>query len=91
MVRTGSSQRPYTAPIYTSYQSVFQSLKSQGWKAFYKGLGFRSLHQTIHSMMFFYTFGEHGPASKNFSGLSLLYMYGLLTFYDFAANTFQVL
>jgi len=42
MVRAGGKTIPYTAPVYNGYKETFQGLKSQGWRAFYKGLGWRA-------------------------------------------------
>lgn len=52
MIKTGGKTTPYTAPVYNGYKETFNGLKSQGWKAFFKGLGFRS----ISSGIYFYPF-----------------------------------
>jgi hypothetical protein len=39
---------PYTAPVYEGYVQTAKNLMKQGWKAFFKGLTFRILHNYIH-------------------------------------------
>ncbi len=39
---------PYTAPVYEGYGQTFRNLMNQGWKAFFKGLTFRIVHNYIH-------------------------------------------
>jgi hypothetical protein len=53
MLRAGGQQKPYTAPVYDGYRGVIKGLSSQGWQAFYKGLLFRSIHQSAHYFAFF--------------------------------------
>lgn len=48
MLRTGHNQKPYTAPVYDGYIGAVKGLMNQGFKAFYKGLFFRSFHQLSH-------------------------------------------
>jgi hypothetical protein len=45
MLRSGGERRPFTAPVYEGYQAVIRGLAKQGWKAFFKGLMFRSIYQ----------------------------------------------
>jgi len=45
MLRSGGDRRPFTAPVYEGYQAAIRGLAKQGWKAFFKGLGWRSVHQ----------------------------------------------
>ncbi len=68
MLRAGGQQRPYTAPVYEGYQAVLKGLASQGWKAYFKGLFFRSVHQLARS----YAFYEIGLSQSNQSGYSEL-------------------
>lgn len=53
MLRAGGQNKPYTAPVYEGYQAVIRGLMSQGWKSFFKGLGFRSVHQLGHYFAFY--------------------------------------
>lgn len=53
MLRAGGQQRPYTAPVYEGYRGVINGLASQGWKAFFKGLFFRTIHQLGHYYAFY--------------------------------------
>jgi hypothetical protein len=53
MLRAGGQNKPYTAPVYEGYQSVIKGLMSQGWRSFFKGLGFRSIHQLGHYLAFY--------------------------------------
>jgi hypothetical protein len=53
MIRAGGQQRPYTAPVYEGYRGVIKGLASQGWKAFFKGLFFRTIHQLGHYYAFY--------------------------------------
>lgn len=43
MIRAGGKHIPYIAPVYQGYRETIEGLASQGWRAFFKGLGFRSL------------------------------------------------
>lgn len=53
MIRAGN-QRPYSAPVYEGYVAAMRGLAQQGYKAFFKGLFFRSIHQ----MARYYAFSE---------------------------------
>ena len=53
MLRTGGEQKPYTAPVYDGYRGVLKGLMSQGWKAFFKGFFFRSMHQVGHYVAYY--------------------------------------
>lgn len=66
MIRAGGQQKPYTAPVYEGYRAVFQGLASQGWKAFFKGLFFRTFHQMAN----FYAFYEINLIESNKGGAS---------------------
>jgi hypothetical protein len=48
MIHAGTDNRPYTAPVYGSYVETIKGLMKQGWRAFYKGAFFRTIHQTAH-------------------------------------------
>lgn len=52
MLRAGGKTIPYTAPVYNGYRETFEGLKSQGWRAFYKGLGFRTFTNFMYFMPF---------------------------------------
>jgi hypothetical protein len=61
MIRSGGDHKPYTAPVYDGYVAAIKGLASQGPKAFFKGLFFRSIHQLAH----FYAFTEIAILSGN--------------------------
>jgi hypothetical protein len=61
MIRSGGEQKPFTAPVYEGYIGAIKGLASQGPKAFFKGLLFRSMHQLAH----FYSFTEIAILSGN--------------------------
>jgi hypothetical protein len=48
MIRSGGTHKPYTAPVYEGYIGTIKGLMTQGPKAFFKGLFFRSVHQLAH-------------------------------------------
>lgn len=54
MIRAGGKTAPYTAPVYKGYKETFQGLKSQGLRAFYKGLTFRTLSSAFYLSPFMY-------------------------------------
>lgn len=64
MLRSGGEQRPYTAPVYDGYRGAIKGLAAQGWKAFFKGFLFRSIHQ----LSTFYSFYEIGLITNNIGG-----------------------
>lgn len=65
MLRAGGQQKPYTAPVYEGYRGVIQGLVSQGWKSFFKGLLFRSIHQSAT----FFSFYQITLMNNNVGGL----------------------
>lgn len=94
MLRAGGEQKPYTAPVYDGYLGVIKGLMNQGYKAFYKGLFFRSIHQLAH----FYSFTEIAILSGNHTfeseklhlALQLLKIYGLQCLADISFNLFHI-
>ena len=66
MIRSGGERRPYTAPVYEGYRGVWRGLTKQGWKAFFKGFLWRSVHQMGH----FFAFYEIALLEGNRAGLS---------------------
>ena len=53
MIRAGGERKPYTAPVYDGYQGAIRGLVKQGWKAFFKGFLFRTMHQLGHFFAFY--------------------------------------
>ncbi len=47
IIRSGGDRKPYTAPVYNGYTQSIQNLYDQGFKAFFKGCLFRTIHQTL--------------------------------------------
>lgn len=94
MLRAGGEQKPYAAPVYDGYLGVIKGLMSQGYKAFFKGLFFRSIHQLAH----FYSFTEIAILSGNHTyeseklhlSLQLLKIYGLQCLADISFNLFHI-
>jgi hypothetical protein len=54
MIRAGGKTVPYVAPVYNGYKETFQGLLSQGWKGFYKGLGWRTVSTYMHFVPYFF-------------------------------------
>jgi len=54
MIRAGGKTTPYVAPVYGGYRETIQGLQSQGWKAFYKGLAWRSFTTYSHFYPFLF-------------------------------------
>lgn len=64
MLRAGGQRKPYTAPVYEGYRATVRDLFKQGWRAFFKGLLFRSIYQ----LGTLYSFYQIGVITSNQSG-----------------------
>jgi hypothetical protein len=93
MIRTGGEFRPYTAPVYTGYQQVVRNLARQGWKAFFKGLGFRLVAGVPHMLCYgglFKFISEDNSQMLGFTQIFLKFL-GVVAITDMSLNIFHVL